>query len=733
MKAIVTKLLGILPPGKEPVLEALFALPVLSFEQQTFIHKVIKKYEFTLSTIGIKIPPAPIKLPGEPYFVEFAQGKFLLRLSDSHAEHIHMVPKARFDRKTGLYSIPYRLYPVLRLHAFVKQVGIYYTDTAKQAILDMYSEMRSRYKASMAHDAELDMAGFGLALDPYQRAGIKGALRFKRGFLADEMGLGKTRQALGVIWLSQAYPALVVCPASLPINWEKEAIQGLVGRRVYRCKSKRAPQHTCERKQICLFPEAQYNPDCLGCKFDVADIIIVNYDKLPDGWKCQYDEEGRRIKGRKREKGEHAEVQLSELASALKSRGIRSIIIDESYYIKNEISQRTKAVQEITGRPEIRLALSGTPIKSRPGELVSQLKILDRLDDLGGEEVFYRKYCGASNTGDIKGSSEETELNKMLRAVGFIQRNKRDIRKELPPVRECEVWVEIDNREEYNRVEIDIVNWCAEQAVLKEEFQKMLQRLNPHDQDDAIERKMIETRIRIMRVAALVRVGALKRVAAKGKLSAGIEWIKEFLQSEKRLVTFAHHRDIQHAIQEHFNCLHIFGSDTLATREHHKDIYMQLAGNDLGLNQQQIVCSLGAAREGWNLDLDDYLLLFEPSWTPAEEMQAVARIDRHRVHNINAYRIIAEDTIEVKIHLLLQDRRKIVNAVTQGLRGAASAKELSIVDSLVSELATMSTHKISAEDAASKARLVLSSHEDFGLSTLEEEATRDAELLEATV
>lgn len=729
------RLFGLIPAGKEAIAEALIGLPELSFSQRHFLWKVVKKYEFSLNLIGIKVPQepmVPIVLPTEPYFVDFVSNKFVLRISDAQAEYIHTVPKAKHDRKSGLYTVPNRMYPVLQLHKFVKDQNLFTTEAAKAAVLWMYNEMRERFKASGAHDAELDMQGFGLPLDPFQRAGIKGAVRFKRGFICDGMGLGKTRQALGVIWLARAYPALVVCPASIPINWEREAAAGLLHKRIFRITGTKVPKHTCKQKQLSLLDMNRFDDSCEMCCFNQADLVIVNYDKLAMGWKQGIEvlENGkkRKIKGWKKEKGERTDIELSEVGHALKARGFRGVIIDESHYIKEETSQRTKAVLELVGGCETRLALSGTPVKNRPRELVSQLKVLDRLDDLGGNDVFRRKFCAADfvdGVFDDSGSANETELNKYLRGVGFIQRNKRDVRKDLPPIRIAEIWVDIDNRTEYERVEEDVVNWCAEQAVLKEDFLMRIAHLSPSVAAQVIEKKMIETRMRTMRAQALIKIGALKKVAALGKLSAIKSWIADFLESGNKLVVFAGLRDIQYALQRETNCLHISGNDKLSQRQHHVDVFMEAVPNDTGLSAQNIICSYKAAAEGINLDIGDDILHCELCWTPSEEDQATARIDRHRPHNITSYKILANRTIEEKIQLRLAGKREITDAITKGERGNMSASSSgSVFDEVFSDIAALATHRPSLEAVKAK-------YDDAYFEQAEEAA--DSEFLEEAI
>ena len=70
-------------------------------------------------------------------------------------------------------------------------------------------------------------AAWAATLEPFQRAGVRYVLDARRTFLADEQGLGKTVQALAALEADDAFPAVVVCPASLKLNWEREAARWL--------------------------------------------------------------------------------------------------------------------------------------------------------------------------------------------------------------------------------------------------------------------------------------------------------------------------------------------------------------------------------------------------------------------------------------------------------------------------------------------------------------------------
>ena len=72
--------------------------------------------------------------------------------------------------------------------------------------------------------------GLGGELKPFQRAGVNYLLAQRRAFLADEQGLGKTIEALATLQADDAYPAVVVCPASLKLNWLREIERWLPAR-----------------------------------------------------------------------------------------------------------------------------------------------------------------------------------------------------------------------------------------------------------------------------------------------------------------------------------------------------------------------------------------------------------------------------------------------------------------------------------------------------------------------
>ena len=98
---------------------------------------------------------------------------------------------------------------------------------------------------------------------------------------------------------------------------------------------------------------------------------------------------------------------------------------------------------------------------------------------------------------------------------------------QLPAKTRAVVPVELDNEAEYRLAERDVVAWLQSQPLdLRELDAKVAAAL---------------------RAERLVRLNALKLLAARGKLHAALTWIHDFCSSGERLVVFARHREIQRA------------------------------------------------------------------------------------------------------------------------------------------------------------------------------------------
>jgi SNF2 family DNA or RNA helicase len=179
----------------------------------------------------------------------------------------------------------------------------------------------------------------------------------------------------------------------------------------------------------------------------------------------------------------------------------------------------------------------------------------------------------------------------------------------------------------------------------------------------------------------LVRIEALKQLAARGKIAAATEWITSFIESGEKLIVFAHHQEIQDELLVLFpSAAVVRGGDDVLIRQANVDRFQTDA------NCRLIVCSLRAGGVGITLTAASNVCFLELGWTPAEHDQAEDRC--HRIgqkESVTAWYILADGTLESEIAALIEEKRSVVNAATDG---GKRTTDLSIIDELMSRLQT---------------------------------------------
>jgi len=237
----------------------------------------------------------------------------------------------------------------------------------------------------------LDLLGFKGELRGYQRFGAQYILHQKRVLLGDEMGLGKTVQAIAVMaHLASASPGerfLVVCPASVLINWCRE-IGKFSDIQVHLL-------HGAGREEA--FARWQSG----------GGAAVTNYESM----RHITD----RIDG-------HMQLGL--------------LVIDEAHYIKNPEAQRTQYIRRLEDEAQRVLMMTGTPLENRVEEMCELIGFLR--PDLVPE---VRAYAGLRQAASFR---------EMLSPV-YLRRQVKQVLEELPELIEKEQWCRMtaEDREAY--------------------------------------------------------------------------------------------------------------------------------------------------------------------------------------------------------------------------------------------------------------------------------------------
>ncbi len=207
----------------------------------------------------------------------------------------------------------------------------------------------------------------------HQRSGVAFLLSRQRAILADDMGLGKTRTAIvAAREQAPAGPFLVICPASLKLNWEREIHMVEPG----------APVQVLDK-----------DPLAEGVRW-----VVVNYDRL------------------------------TRFESQLMSRKFAVVIVDEAHFIKNDSARSKRTLALVEQSVQATYLLTGTPMTNRPRDLFNLLKAVGH----PMARSFYsyaKRYCAATNNGyglDTNGASNLDELSQVMAGV-MLRRAKSEV------------------------------------------------------------------------------------------------------------------------------------------------------------------------------------------------------------------------------------------------------------------------------------------------------------------
>lgn len=324
------------------------------------------------------------------------------------------------------------------------------------------------------------------------------------------------------------------------------------------------------------------------------------------------------------------------------------IIFDECHYIKNSKAKRTKAAIRIGKKIPHIIALSGTPITNRPFEFYNIIQLIQpKLFPSFWKYAF--KFCKAKFTRygwNFSGASNTKKLNRILRKSIMLRRKKKNVIKDLPPKQRSIVVLDIDNRNEYDSAVNDFCMWIT--------------KTHPERAEKAL------------RAQSLTKIEYLKQLAVQGKMKMVIQWFEDFLQSNKKILVFCHHRKVMFDLYEKFRSVAILSTDSQAREEEidtfRKDKKLKL-----------FICNISSA-VGFNLVEASNVAFVEFGKTPADHDQAEDRAHRIGQKNaVTAWYLVGRKTIDEDIVQLLDKKRKIVDRVLDG----KVEKSVSIVSDLL--------------------------------------------------
>lgn len=457
-------------------------------------------------------------------------------------------------------------------------------------------------------------AGLRAELRPYQKQGVAWLSTLAGlglgGCLADDMGLGKTIQVIGLMSLQKKSGRggtdLLVVPASLVHNWHAEI-------------ERFAPRLSVLVAHPSVTPRSALKK-LTNAELEAHDVVITTY-----GSATRYP--------------------------VLSAFAWRSVILDEAQAIKNPAAKQTRAIKSL--KSAWRLALTGTPVENRLGDLWS---IFDFLNPglLGGRKAFNAFCKRMTKRGGY------APLRNVVKPY-ILRRLKTDKR----------VIADLPDK-------IEITTHCLlskKQAALYQESVEELRTILA--EVEGIKRRGVVLSF-LMRFKQICNHPSqwlgdeTFEAADSGKLARLRELCEPIAARQDKALVFTQFREMTAPLVEHLGemmgsrGLVLHGGTPVNKRKDLVEAFQQ--DDDIGF----MVLSLKAGGTGLNLTAASHVIHFDRWWNPAVEDQATDRAFRiGQKNNVMVHKLVCLGTVEERIDELIRDKRKVATDVLEG--GAESS------------------------------------------------------------
>ena len=338
----------------------------------------------------------------------------------------------KFAEERYLLEIPQQIYIEKLLVEKEKSYHIWGKFFEKDVLSEFWVPKSALIKSHNVEEVKVDYSKYSHRPPlEHQKIAIEKLAGSKRFILADDMGLGKTTATIIAALETGAKKILIICPASLKINWQRE-IENYTDRSVFISEGK---------------------------KFSLEhDFVIVNYDIL---------------------KNFHDTKDKSK--SLLNQGNFDLVILDEAHMVSNAQAQRTKLINHYAKNIKIVWLLTGTPMTSRPMNYYNLLYLIE--SPVAQNWMAYAiRYCqgyqftaGKRKVWNVTGASNLEELRDRT-SKQILRRLKEDVL-DLPDKIITPVYLRLQSKE-YEELMGEYYDWYDknpdESSSLTVQFSKLM-------------------------------------------------------------------------------------------------------------------------------------------------------------------------------------------------------------------------------------------------------------------
>ena len=318
------------------------------------------------------------------------------------------LPVRTYDKKERKWNVP-----ELVVETLDNQKGLHWEKSAidRKNFIKKALKLLIKNKFTYEINTEVDKGAKEAYLRPYQQIGVNFLALAKKAILADDMGLGKTIQAIQALIDLDVKRTLIICPATLKLNWKNEFIKH------FEMESIIVEGNSEKRKSI-------WADKGDGFYITNYDILLRDWQDIPKKWDA--------------------------------------IICDEAVYLKNYKAQRTKLSKKLVS--DVKIALSGMPIENNLMEFYSIFEWV-RPNILPSFSRFKQRYIDYDFSGEIKGYKNLHELHTITSPY-ILRREKNKVLTDLPPKIYSDFPLELDYKTEKAYVAIckEFLDWLRNET-----------------------------------------------------------------------------------------------------------------------------------------------------------------------------------------------------------------------------------------------------------------------------
>lgn len=583
-------------------------------------------------------------LPDAEKELTYKDGMYILKF-DANCAETKDVAKRGFNKLKRVRLAYWTEHPGIAMQ--YKSVA---TGRALELLEHWQHNLKQRYEDSWAVTSSIEVpTPEGVSLYDYQRAGVDYILKGDgSGILGDPMGIGKTIQAIGVVnCLPHVSTVLVICPNSVKYNWRRELRIWLANR-----------DHDIEIAGSSYWPET----DSLFSQHSSLRVVIVNYEALSErgyGGKIlrfpdeMFDGYGKPVLDAHGKPRDHPQAGQARLRAEIADEVFDVVIADEVHRVKNTGAAMTQAFNQI--RCQHAIGLTGT---LSPNELTEAYNPLHWVRPHVFRSPAEFPYLFQGNKGKLSLDSKRSAapFSRMVRGTCMVRRPKDVL--PLPPLTQQIVRLDppdgVVEAEQQRLRELGLVEYVAN---FKRKLQAEIDPANLKDFKAELD-KINEVGNKLVDLSMIAEV---RRETALAKLPLVCEHVDERVANGGPTVVFAHHREVQAALYEHFGSRAVWFKGGMSPSQIN-DVVNAYERPAVDSPVQVFVGSLMAAREGLNLVRGCQVDFAEFDWTPGVNYQAMMRVHRAgQKSSVSVNFIVLPGSIDEEIIELLIRKQEILD------------------------------------------------------------------------